>query len=91
MLSISIESVKRWWHNFQQTGKIKPKTPIITKPREVNYEEVKNYIEANPDKALKEVGDKFNIHLTVSFYIFKKLGITYKKRDFYMKNEMKNK
>lgn len=91
IFSISIESVKRWWKLFKENTDLKPKIPIITKPRKVDYVKVKDYIEANPDKTLKEVGDKFNIHLTASFYIFKKLGITYKKRGFCMRKEMKKK
>lgn len=82
MFSISLESVKRWWKIYKLTGIVKPKQINITKPRKVNYEELKRYVESNPDKTLKEIGKKFNIHLTAVFYIFKKLNITYKKKVF---------
>jgi transposase len=58
MFSISIESVKRWWKIFKETGDIKHKIPIITKPRKIDYNKVKQYIEANPDKTLKEARRK---------------------------------
>ena len=91
MFSISIETVKRWIKVYKQTNSIEPKTPTATRPKKINYEKVKEYIEANPDKTLKEVGDKFNIHLTAVFYIYKRLGITYKKKTSNILKEMKNK
>lgn len=89
ILKVSTSFVSRLIKRYKEENTIKPKIPKVTRPRKIDYIKVKNYIEDNPDKTLKEVGDKFNIHLTASFYIFKKMGITYKKRDFYMKKETK--
>ena len=37
------------------------------------------FIEKNPDKTLKEIGEKFKITDKAVWYITKQLGITYKK------------
>ena len=35
--------------------------PTVTRPRKVDYKKTQKFIEENPDKTLKEIGEKFKI------------------------------
>ncbi len=50
-----------------------------TRPRKVDYKKAKRFIEKNPDKTLKKIGNKFGVKDTAILYITKQLNITYKK------------
>ncbi len=52
---------------------------VTTRPRKVDYEKAGIFIEKNPDKTLKEIGDAFGVKDTAILYIAKQLNITYKK------------
>jgi transposase len=79
IFKVSIRTVKRWVKLHNKTGSINPKIPISTKPRKVDYKKAKKFIEENPDKTLKEIGEKFKVTGKAVWYIVKQLGITYKK------------
>jgi transposase len=79
IFKVSLRTVKRWVKLHNKTGSIDPKVPISTKPRKVDYKEAKKFIEENPDKTLKEIGERFKVTDKAVWYIVRKLGITYKK------------
>lgn len=79
IFKVSLRTVKRWVKLYNKTGSINPKIPISTKPRKVDYKKAKKFIEENPDKTLKEIGEKFKVTGKAVWYIVKQLGITYKK------------
>ena len=79
IFKVSLRTVKRWVKLHKKTGSIKPKIAISTKPRKVDYKKVKKFIEKNPDKTLKEIGERFKVTDKAVWYIVKQLGITYKK------------
>lgn len=90
VLKVSKSFVSRLLKRYRETKTIEPKKPVSTRPFKLNYNEVKKYIDKNPDKTLKEIGKEFNTSHVAIFYILKKIGYSYKKRDFYTKKEMKD-
>jgi transposase len=79
IFKVSLRTVKRLVKLYNKTGSINPKIPISTKPRKVDYKKAKKFIEENPDKTLKEIGEKFKVTGKAVWYIVRQLGITYKK------------
>ncbi len=79
IFDIGIATLKRWIKLYNESGSIESKIPTSTRPRKVNYKKVQKFIEKNPDKTLKEVGEQFKVKDTAILYITKKLNITYKK------------
>ena len=76
---IGVATLRRWVRLNKDTGSVKCRVARITRPRKVDYKKAKKFIEKNPDKTLKEIGDQFGVKDTAILYITKKLNITYKK------------
>ena len=76
---IGVATLRRWIRLHKDTGSLDCRLPTVTRPRKVDYKKAKKFIERNPDKTLKEIGDKFGVKDTAILYITKKLNITYKK------------
>ncbi|MBM5782749.1 MAG: hypothetical protein FJ368_04935 [Pelagibacterales bacterium] len=76
---IGVATLRRWVRLHKETGSLDCKVPTVTRPRKVNYKKAQKFIEKNPDKTLKEIGEKFGVKDTAVLYIAKKLNITYKK------------
>lgn len=74
---ISLRTIKRWVRINKRDGSVQPKKALVTKPRKVDYLKAKDFIEKNPDKTLKEIGDYIGTKNVI--YVIKKLNITYKK------------
>ena len=89
ILKVSTSFVSRLIKRYKEEKTIKPKKPQITRPFKLNYEKVITYIQNNPDKTLKEVGKEFNVSDVAILYIFKKLGITNKKKTLDTLKEIK--
>lgn len=87
MFNIGIATFRRWLKLIKDTGKIKPKIPTITRPRRVDYERARKYIEDNPDKTLKEMGKVLGTK--DMYYVMKKLGFSNKKKTSNILKEMK--
>jgi transposase len=86
---IGVATLRRWIKLQKETGSLDCKVPTVTRPRKVNYKKAQRFIEKNPDKTLKEIGDKFGVKDTAILYITKKLNITYKKNAFCTRSEGK--
>lgn len=76
---IGVATLRRWIKLKKETGSVAHRTPTVTRPRKVDYEEVQKFIKENPDQTLKEVGAKFKISDFGALKILRKLNITYKK------------
>lgn len=76
-LDVSTKTILKWQKHYENTGSIDKMVPTKTRPRKVDYKKAKKFIENNPDKTLKEIGDA--IGTKDALYVIKKLGITYKK------------
>jgi len=78
-LGVSTKTILKWQKRYKDTGLMERVIPRLTRPRKVDYKKAKKFIEKNPDKTLKEIGDKFGVKDTAILYITKQLNITYKK------------
>jgi transposase len=78
ILKVSTSFVSRLLSRYKETKNVHPKIPNVTRPRTVDYEKARKYIEANPDKTLKEMGKVLGTK--DMRYVVKKLGITNKKK-----------
>jgi transposase len=56
LLGLAKKTIARYVKIYKETEDIKPKIPTLTRPRRVDYEKARKYIEVNPDKTLKEMG-----------------------------------
>jgi transposase len=79
IFEVGIATLRRWVKLHKETGSVDCKVATVTRPRKVDYNKAKKFIEKNPDKTLKEIGQKFGVKDTAILYIAKKLNITYKK------------
>ena len=50
-----------------------------TKPRKVDRDKLKNYLETHPDAYLTEIASEFDCHPTAIHYALKAMGYTRKK------------
>lgn len=79
IFDVGVATLRRWIKLCKDTGSVAHKVPTVTRPRKVDYKKAQKFIEKNPDKTLKEIGEKFKITDKAVWYITKQLGITYKK------------
>ena len=77
--SIGVATLRRWIYLHKETGSVAHRIPTVTRPRKVDYEKIKKFIEKNPDKTLKEIGIQFKISAFAVYKITQKLNIAYKK------------
>jgi transposase len=79
IFDVGVATVRRWIKLHKETGSLNCKVPTVTRPRKVDYKKAQKFIAKNPDKTLKEIGQKFGVKDTAILYIARKLNITYKK------------
>ncbi len=68
-----------WKQRKKQTGSL-VSPPVVRKPRKIDRDKLKAYVEQNPDAYLVEIAEQFNCTAPAIFYALKAIGITYKKR-----------
>jgi len=78
-LDVTTKTILKWQKRHKEDGSIERIIPTTTRPRKVDYKKAQKFIEKNPDKTLKEIGEEFGVKDTAILYIAKKLNITYKK------------
>lgn len=89
LFKVSIRTVERYWKQYQETGKIEIKKPTSTRPRKVDYDKVKEYVDKNNDQTLKEIGDFFKISAFAILKILRTYDYTFKKKRSYIGNVTK--
>lgn len=71
-MDVSTKTILKWQKRYEKTSSIDKMVPTTTRPRKVDYKKAKKFIEKNPDKTLKEIGDA--IGTKDALYVIKKLG-----------------
>jgi transposase len=74
-------STIREWEKRYKAGDLKPQYPKTRKPRKLPLDELKVYVEENPDDFLQEIGDKFGCSAEAVRKALKKLKLTRKKNN----------
>ena len=82
-------STLRDWEARYESGSLKPNYPETRKPRKLPSDELKAYIESNPDAFLSEIGEHFGCSAEAVRKALLKLKITLKKRPSVTKSDVK--
>ena len=88
VFGINYNTVRKWFKAYEE-GRIEPKEAYRQKPYKMDWEELKRYVEENPDLYQEEYGKVFGVSQGQISKVLKKLGMTYKKRAPHMQNKMK--
>lgn len=76
--SVGLASIKRWRRNKRETGSVMgPGRP--TGPYKICEDQLKRYIDENPDAFLDEIASNFNVTPPAILFALRRLKITRKK------------
>ncbi len=87
---ISRHTLFRWRRQLKETGSLACRTPT-NRLRKFDREALLAYVEANPDKYLKEIGEVFGCSGMAIHKALKAMNISLKKRPQPTKNKTKTK
>lgn len=76
------------WLKLHKKGSLKPKKRTDY-PRKVDEQKLREYVEQNPDHTLTQIGNALNLKFQTVGKWLKRLKITRKKRQHFIKNGMK--
>ncbi|ESV55093.1 transposase IS630, partial [Streptococcus agalactiae LMG 14747] len=79
VFQISRNTIYQWLKLKEKTGELHHQVKG-TKPRKVDRDKLKNYLETHPDAYLTEIASVFGCHPTAIHYALKSMGYTRKKR-----------
>ena len=90
VFDISRNTIYQWLKLMESTGELHHQVKG-TKPRKVDREKLKNYLDAHPDAFLTEIASEFGCHPTAIHYALKAMGYTRKKKSctYYKQNPEK--
>lgn len=88
LFEVGIASIYRWIRQKNTRGNLEPLRREYAY-KKIDYELLKKYTEANPDQFLFEIAEQFSVTPQAIFYALKKLKITRKKRQRFIKKGMK--
>ena len=91
IFKIGISTLNRWIRNYLKTGSVEARKRNRYRKRKVEDEELKRYVEAHPSATLEQMAQHFKVRAVSIWHRLKKLGITRKKKPFYMRKEMNKK
>lgn len=77
--NISYETT-RLWYNKHLKGSLKDPKPKIRKPKKLDPELLKNYVEENPSHSVQQIAEHFGVWYQAVYYRLNQMGYTYKKR-----------
>jgi transposase len=81
LLNIGLNSVQRWVKKYNN-GDISPVKRLKTNDRRYDYNLIKVFVDQNPDKTLKQIGEATQISHKTVWYAMKKMGYVRKKTVF---------
>jgi transposase len=76
---VSIATIREWEKQYKETGDLNKK-PLIRRPKKLDPEKLKAYLNEHPDAYQGEVAETFGCTDTAVRKAYKRLGITRKKR-----------
>jgi transposase len=79
LFKIGKSAVSRWWIRYKKENVMTALPKLGSKGR-IDIHSLKNYVIANPDKNLIEVGKEFKVSGTAIYKRLKKVGFSYKKK-----------
>jgi len=88
LFMLSKSTVGRWWGRYKEEGEIAPKSRHGSKGK-VDSEKLKNFVIANENSTLVEIGSYFGVSACSIYRRLKKLGFSYKKKPLAMWKQVK--
>lgn len=89
LFGIDRSTIYRWIKKKEEAGSLAPIRREYTY-RKIDYDKLKQHVEANPDAFLFEIAQHFSVTLQAIFYALKKLKITLKKRQRHTRKGVKS-
>ena len=74
------------WFKQSEPDYVKPERKAFF--HKLNPEEIKKFVKQHPDCTLAQIGSKYGASEVAVYNCLKKLGFSFKKRNFSIKNEM---
>ena len=78
LFGVSTTTMSHWWLAYKQDGR-KVALPRGGSKGKVCKESLKQFVEAHPNKTLKEMGEQFGVTGSAIGSLLKQLGYSYKK------------
>lgn len=78
LFSVSKSAVNRWWNRYINEGSLKAKPKLGSKGK-VDAKNLEKFVNENPNKNLKEIGQYFNVSAPAIYKRLKSLGFRYKR------------
>lgn len=79
LFSVSKSAVSRWWIRYKHDKQVTAKPKLGSKGK-IDVGALKEYVTANPDKNLVEIGATFKVSNCAIYKRLKALGFSYKKK-----------
>jgi transposase len=79
IFGISVRVISSWKRRLKETHSLNP-SPLNRKPRKLDHDKLKEYVEKHPDKYLREIGEEFHCAAETVRKALLKLKITLKKK-----------
>ncbi len=79
VFKVSISTIRTWEKQWKEKGTLAP-APVVRKPKKIEPERLKTYVQEHPDAYPKEIAKEFKCCETAIRKAFERLGITRKKR-----------
>ena len=76
---VSISTIRTWEKQWEEKGSLAP-APVVRKPKKIEPEKLKIYVQEHPDAYPKEIAKEFGCCETAIRKAFDRLRITRKKR-----------
>lgn len=90
LFQVGIATIFRWVARKKIVGNVEPLRRKYAY-KKIDDQKLIEYVAANPDHFLSEIGEYFGVTLQTIFYALKRLKITRKKRQHSIKKETKKK
>ena len=90
LFSVGKNTVSRWWLRYKIEGSLVSKSRGGSKGK-IDLVKLEEYVNLNPDKTLKEIGNKFGVSDCAVHKRLKQLGYRYKKKTLNIWKQIKKK
>ena len=79
LFGVTVQTLCKWWKLYKINNISEPIKPVFIRTLKVDRDVLLRFVEQNPNKTLKEIGQEFGCSHNAIFKILKKLNIIYKK------------
>jgi putative transposase len=91
VFDINYNTVRNWYKAYTEENRLEPKEAYRQEPYKLNWEELRAFVEDNPDLEQQEYAAHFGVSRGQIGKVLKKLGITRKKKALPITNKMRKK